>query len=307
LLRRPSGRARVVATLQVSYVRERRSVRPVRADGAVVSRPTASERLFAWLRAPVLAVLGRTTARLADRVVAPSRATAAELEEDYGARAPAVIPNGVTPAPAAPPGVGPGELPPAGSPMVLFAGRFRTRKAVAVLLEAFARLLREHPGAALVLAGDGEQRGALEARAERLGIAGAVRFAGVQPRDALPAWYAAADLFCLPSLYEGFPLAILEAMAAGLPVVATAVAGVPEAVVDGVTGRLVPPEDAAALARALAELAADPERARRMGDAGRRRVETEYAIPRIAAAYLDLWGELAPGGSAAPGSPTSSA
>lgn len=306
LLGRPSGRARLVATLQVSYVRERRAVRAVRTGGGIVSRPTASERLFAWLRAPLLAFLGRATARLADRVVAPSRATAAELEEDYGARKPAVIPNGVAPLPAASPGGGPAGDLPTGSPVVLFAGRLRTRKAVAVLLEAFARLRSEHPEAALVVVGDGEQHDALGARAERLGIAGAVRFAGAQPRDAMGAWYGAADLFCLPSLYEGFPLAILEAMAAGLPVVATAVAGVPEAVVDGVTGRLVPPEDATALARALSELAADPEGARRMGEAGRRRVETEYAIPRIAAAYLALWGELAAGGSAAPGSPTSS-
>jgi glycosyltransferase involved in cell wall biosynthesis len=173
--------------------------------------------------------------------------------------------------------------------VVLYAGRLRTRKAVAVLLEAFARMRRAHPGAALVLAGDGEQRPALEAQACRLGIDRAVRFAGARPRDAMAAEYAAADLFCLPSLYEGFPLAILEAMAAGLPVVATAVAGVPEAVADGVTGRLVPPEDADALARALAELAADRERARRMGEAGRRRIEADFDISTVAGAYLELW------------------
>jgi glycosyltransferase involved in cell wall biosynthesis len=293
LLGRPAGRARLVATLQVSYVRERRSVRAVRTGGEVVSRPTPSERVFAWLRAPILALLGRATARLADRVVAPSRATAAELREDYGVTAAAVIANGIAPAPAAPEPAP--RDPAAGGPVVLYAGRLRTRKGVAVLLEAFARLRTERPEALLVLAGDGEQRPALEAQARRLGIAAAVHFLGAQPRDAMSARYAAADLFCLPSLYEGFPLAILEAMAAGLPVVATAVAGVPEAVDHGVTGLLVPPEDAAALARALGELAADPERARRMGEAGRRRVETEYAIPRVAAAYLELWaGLLAP-------------
>jgi len=72
-------------------------------------------------------------------------------------------------------------------------------------------------------------------------------------------------------------------------VVATAVAGVPEAVTDGVTGRLVPPEDADALAGALAELAADPERARRMGEAGRRRIEADFDISTVAGAYLELW------------------
>lgn len=292
LLGRPSGRARLVATLQVSYVRERRSVGAVRAGGEVVSRPTPSERVFAWLRAPVLSLLGRVTARLADRVVAPSRATAAELREDYGVAEVAVIANGVAPPPPAPEPEPAPRDPADGAPVVLYAGRLRTRKAVAVLLAAFARLRVEHPAAVLVVAGDGEQRPALEAQSRRLGIAAAVRFLGAQPRDAMPALYAAADLFCLPSLYEGFPLAILEAMAAGLPVVATAVAGVPEAVEHGVTGLLVPPEDAAALARALAELAADPERARRMGEAGRRRVETDFTIPRIAAAYLALWSGL---------------
>ena len=295
-LRRPSGRARVVATLQVSYVRERRAVRVVRAGGEVLSRPTAAERAFAWLRAPVLALLGRATARLADRVVAPSRATAAELEADYGAAAVTVIPNGIAPVPVSPSPAGRDRARPLraeaesrGGPVVLYAGRLRTRKAVAVLLEAFARMWRDHPGAVLVVAGDGEQRPALEAQARRLGIDRAVRFAGARPRDAMAAEYAAADVFCLPSLYEGFPLAILEAMAAGLPVVATAVAGVPEAVADGVTGRLVPPEDADALARALAELAADRERARRMGEAGRRRIEADFDISTVAGAYLELW------------------
>lgn len=294
LLGRPSGRARVVTTLQVSYTRERRAVRPVVVDGRVVSRPTAGERVFAWVRAPILAGLGRLTARLSDRVVAPSRATARELARDYGVAGAAVIPNGVAPLPPAEAGA---EAPsvPAGSPVVLYAGRLRTRKAVAVLLEAFARLRREVPGAALVLVGDGEQRPALEDQARRLGIEKAVRFTGAVPRDEMARRLAAADLFCLPSLYEGFPLAILEAMAAGLPVVATAVAGVPEAVEHGVTGLLVPPEDADALARALGELARDPERRRLLGEAGRRKLEGELAIPGIAAAYLDLWRELLPG------------
>ena len=286
-LRRPSGRARLIATLQVSYRRERLSVRPIRArpDAPAVSRPTRSERVFARVRAPILAGLGRLTARLADRVVAPSHATARELAEDYGARDVAVIPNGVT-------------LPEetaaeAGAPRrpftVLYAGRLRTRKAVAVLLEAFARLRERVPDAELIVVGDGEQRPALEAQAERLGIAGATRFEGARPHDAMPAYYRSADVFCLPSLYEGFPLAIVEAMAAGLPVVATAVAGVPEAVADGVTGRVVPAEDADALAEALAALAADPEGTRAMGDAGRARAARELAIPKIAADYLDLW------------------
>lgn len=302
LLRRPSGRAVLVATLQVSYTRERRAVRAVRADGRVVSRPTPGERLFAWGRAPLLAGLGRLTARLADRVVAPSHATGIEIEEDYGARNVTVIPNGIAPLPSG----GATAERPDGRPVILYAGRLRTRKAVAVLVEALARLRRDHPEATLVVIGDGEQRPALERQVRDHGLGRAVRFAGAQPRSAMAAWYAAADVYCLPSLYEGFPLAVLEAMAAGLPVVASAVAGVPEAVEDGVTGRLVPPEDVTALARALAEVAADPSAAQRMGEAGRRRVEEEFAIPKIAAAYVEQWSASVRGGRVRPAPPARS-
>lgn len=285
-LGRPSGRARLMATLQVSYRRERLSVRPIRADGKVVSRPTASERLFAWVRAPLLSLLGRLTAQLADAVVAPSRVTARELEEDYGARMMAVIPNGVP------------EIPQAVQrevdlerPVVLYAGRLRTRKAVAVLVEAFAEL-RSRRVASLVVAGDGEHREALEARVRALGLEGSVRFLGAVPRPDMLRWYATADLFCLPSLYEGFPVAILEAMAAGLPVVSTTVSGIPEAVADGETGLLVPPENAAALAGALQRLADDEVLRRRMGEAGKRRVREEFAIGKVCAAYMKHWREL---------------
>ena len=105
---------------------------------------------------------------------------------------------------------------------------------------------------------------------------------------------AEADVFCLPSIYEGLPLAILEAMAAGLPVVATAVSGNPEAVEDGVTGLLVPPESATALADALITLLADPERRRAMGEAARARVAERFSIDRIAAEHLALLQRLVP-------------
>ena len=295
LIDRPTGATKVVATLQVSYRRERWAVRPLVVDGRTVARPTAAERLFGWVRAPLLSLAGRLTARLADAVVAPSRETAKELESDYGCRVAAVIGNGITPPELAP-------RAPAGSAVeVLYAGRLRTRKAVAVLLEAFARVRREVPAARLRLAGDGEQRPALEEQARRLGLGEAVLFEGAVPHHRMPELFAAADIFCLPSLYEGFPLAILEAMAAGLPVVTTRVAGNPEAVEDGVHGRLVAPEDAAGLAAALLELIADEEGRREMGRRARRRVEEEFSIGRIGAAYRSLWEELA-----SPGAPSTS-
>lgn len=285
-LGRPRGRARLVATLQVSYVEERRAVRPVRGNGAVLSRPTAGERVFAWLRAPLLAALGRLTARLADAVVAPSAATADELRRDYGARVAAVIPNGIAVGALPPPAASAAT---AGGPVVLYAGRLRSRKAVAVLLAAFARLQGRLPDVRLRLVGDGEQRRRLQAQAAALGLGEAVCLAGRVPRERLPAEMAAADLFCLPSIYEGLPLVLLEAMAAGLAVVATAVSGNPDAVADGETGLLVPPEDCAALAAALESLVRDPARRRRMGEAGRQRVAARFTIERVADEYLALW------------------
>ena len=289
-----AGKARLMATLQVSYRRERLVVRPVRADDRVVSRPTGGEKVFAWVRAPLLSVLGRLTSQLSDAVVAPSRVTAGELEEDYGSEVTAVIPNGVAELPEVALKEG-GTLSEEGEgPVILYAGRLRTRKAVGVLVEAFAQLL-EGAQARLVVAGDGEHRETLEARVEALGIGGSVRFLGAVPRPEMLRWYGTADVFCLPSLYEGFPLAILEAMAAGLPVVSTTVSGIPEAVEHGVTGLLVPPEDASGLAAALGALVADPELRRSMGDAGRRRVAEEFSISKVCGAYLESWRRLLAG------------
>lgn len=290
-LRRPAGRARLVATLQVSYRRERWAVRPIhgrggKSGGKRLSTPTFGERVFAWTRAPLLSLLGRLTARLSDAVVAPSEVTAQELRQDYGARVDGVIANGVQ------------ELPeddsasdgPEQGLQVLYAGRLRTRKAVAVLVEAFATVRRRHPTTQLVIAGDGEHRSALEHQATALGLDGdAVRFLGAIPRPEMVRWYRRADIFCLPSIYEGFPLAILEAMAAGLPVVTTTASGMPEAVADGVSGLLVPPEDVDALSDALGRLLDDDALRHAMGAASRQRVQDHYAIDRICAQYMDLW------------------
>lgn len=301
-LLRSSATPRLVATLQVTYVQERRAVRPVTANGKIVSTPTASERIFAWLRAPLHSALGRLTARLADSVVTASRQTATEIAEDYGVEPRVVIPNGVprwltredcaTAADLPDPDLG------GRSPVVLFVGRLRTRKAVAVLLEGFAHLLEAAPGAQLILAGDGEHRATLERRAEALGITAATRFLGAVARAQLDPWYRAADIFCLPSTYEGFPVAILEAMAAGLPVVATSVSGIPEAIEDGVTGLLVEPEDASGLAQALGQLAHDAALRSEMGRNARRSLRQKFSIETVAAAYLEHFETLLPEASA---------
>jgi len=285
------GKARLVATLQVSYREERRAVRPVHDRGETVSRPTAAERRFARLRAPLLALAGRLTARLADVVVAPSTRTALELARDYGARDVAVIPNGV-------PRATPRSTPAPVAPEILYAGRLRTRKAVVVLVRAFAEIAPSRPGARLVLAGDGEQRPALEAEIRRLGLADRVELTGAVPRDEIARRLASATLFCLPSIYEGLPLAILEAMSLGVPVVATRVSGNPDAIVDGESGWLVGAEDSAALASAMLHALADPAEAARRAAAARDRFAERFAIEVVAERYLELLERSTAGGRA---------
>jgi len=152
-------------------------------------------------------------------------------------------------------------------PVVGVIGRLETQKGHGYLLEAWPSVVREFPDARLLVVGDGTLRGALEARARELGIAESMIFAGF--RSDVPRMLDAMDVLCLPSLYEGMPLTAIEAAAMARPVVATAVDGTLEVVRDHRTGRLVPPADPPALARALRELLRDPDGARRMGQAGR--------------------------------------
>jgi glycosyltransferase involved in cell wall biosynthesis len=149
----------------------------------------------------------------------------------------------------------------------------------ATLLEAMALVRARKPDARLVICGEGELRGALEARARALGIADRVLFAGFR-RD-LDRLMPAFDVFCLSSHLEGLGTSLLDAMALGLPVVATAAGGIPEAVEDGATGRLVAPRDARALADALAEALGDERQLAAWGEAGRRRYLERFTAERM--------------------------
>lgn len=283
---RRRGRPRLLASLQVSYVEERRAVRPLVHAGRVLGRPGAVERRFRWLKAPLQILLGRWTARLADAVLAPSAATAAELARDYGVEAARVLPNvtgGLEIAPAPVAGVE--------EDFLLFVGRLRIRKGVEVLLEALALLVAQGRSARLVVAGEGEHRPALERRARELGLgAERVRFLGRASAGEVRFLLQRARALVVPSIYEGMPLVVLEAMASGLPVIASRVSGIPEVVVDGETGWLVPCEDPPALARAAEAALRDAQVARARGEAGRRRVEESFRPAHAAALWEDLVG-----------------
>ncbi len=177
--------------------------------------------------------------------------------------------------------------------VILCAGRLSAEKGQDLLIDAVQALPRGIGAAppVLWLAGDGAERGALAARAERAGIAHRVRFLGM--RSDVPRLLAAADAFALPSRYESQGLALMEAMAAGVPAVAAAAGGVPQIVLDGETGLLVPAGDAAALAAALERLRNDRGLGVRLAANGRALAAAKFGIARmlarLAALYEEEW------------------
>jgi glycosyltransferase involved in cell wall biosynthesis len=280
-------RPRLVALLQVSYAEERRAVRPLMTvgdGGRVLGRPGSVERRFRWLKAPLQILLGRLTVRAADLVLAPSAATAAELRRDYGVERVAVVPN-VTGGLGIESGSDVEEAP----GYLLFVGRLRIRKGVEVLLEALQSGMR------LLIAGDGEHRVALERKAAELGGNPRVRFLGRCDAVRVRGLLRNAAALVVPSVYEGMPLVILEAMESEVPVVASRVSGIPEVVEDGRTGWLVPPEDPCALAAALTEVLGSPEEARRRGQEGRRRVDERFRPRNAVAAWMQAVSSIEPG------------
>ncbi len=182
---------------------------------------------------------------------------------------------------------------PGDAPLVLGVGRMVTKKGFHLLVEQLPRLLERFPQSHWALAGGGDRLE--EWRAATARWRDRVHFPGPVLHDELPDLYCAADLFVLPALHDasgnvdGLPNVVLEAMASGLPVVASAISGIPLAVVDGETGHLVPEGDGAALGAALTELIEAPETMRRMGEAGRRRAERELTWDAVAARYREAY------------------
>jgi glycosyltransferase involved in cell wall biosynthesis len=180
---------------------------------------------------------------------------------------------------------------PDGPATVLAVGRLRAPKDFLTLVRASARL---PAGSARVLVvGDGPDRDELEREIGRLGLEGTIALLG--ERADVGELLAAADVFVLPSRSEGMPMSVLEAMAAGLPVVASDVGGVAELVADGATGLLVPAGEPAALARALARLLDDRALRERMGAAGRARARDRFDLPELRAAHLELYARVLSG------------
>ncbi|MEO6811232.1 MAG: glycosyltransferase [Isosphaeraceae bacterium] len=202
-----------------------------------------------------------------------------------------VIPNGIDPEPFD--AVAPLPRESIGVPndatLALFVGRIDPQKGLPDLLEAARRVvIPARPDWHLALAGDGPSLATLQefTRASPT-LSDRVRWLG--RRDDVPSLLKTADVLVLPSHWEGMPNVVLEAMAARLPVVATAVEGSEELVIPGQTGWLVPPKEWESLGAALLDAAIDPERARRFGKAGRARVETDFSIDHVIQSYDELW------------------
>jgi glycosyltransferase involved in cell wall biosynthesis len=165
--------------------------------------------------------------------------------------------------------------------------RLSPEKGHTVLLRAFLKVISRHPQARLVLIGDGDERERLQHLAAELNIGHFVRFLGL--RADVPEVLAACDLFTLPSIQEGFPMVILEALAAGKAVIASEVGAIPDAIRHGATGLLVPPGDADALASALCLLIEDEGVRRRLGQRGRQFVREAYDFERTVGQYDNLY------------------
>jgi glycosyltransferase involved in cell wall biosynthesis len=182
---------------------------------------------------------------------------------------------------------------PAAAPVAGIVARLTPAKDHVNLFEAFVRVRRSLPDARLVVVGDGELRDDLHRAVRERALDDAVIFTG--RRDDVADVLSAIDVFVLSSATEGLALTLIEAMAAGLPVVATRVGGNTEVVVEGETGRIVPPRDAAALAAALTETLSDAAGAREMGARGRRRAREKFGIAAMTEQYRALYDRI--GGS----------
>jgi glycosyltransferase involved in cell wall biosynthesis len=303
-LRQGARLARYLATRQVDIVHSHDVYNNIFATAwARVARTPvviASRRWWDDVPRPGLRVVNRYAYRFADCVIANSRTVGDLLVTDDGVHSErvAVVSNFVDEpafAPLAHAGSNPGALlgalgVPPGSLVVGCIAGLRPIKDHESLITAIASLRPRWPALHLVLVGDGEARPSLERRTRELGLTDVVHFAGVRPNE--PNLHHLFDISVLCSLSEAFPNSIVEAMAAGKPVVATRVGGIVDAVVDGQTGLLVAPRQPAALAGAIERLLIDPALRRHWGDAAARHARAQFHANHVLPSLESLYDRL---------------
>jgi glycosyltransferase involved in cell wall biosynthesis len=197
--------------------------------------------------------------------------------------------NGIEPLEPAPPDPQVADLA-SGGPLVCTVAELQAPKGVTSLVGAMPELLRRFPDARLAVAGEGVEREPIECQIAELGIGQSVRLLG--SIDNVAGLLGSADVFVQPGWSESFPYSLLEAMGMGMPIVATDVGGVGEAIEDQVTGRLVPPHDPEAIAAAVGDLLADRERAATLVAAARERMMTRFRLGRMVDETLAVYREL---------------
>lgn len=180
---------------------------------------------------------------------------------------------------------------------ILFVGRMAAVKGLPVLLDAISLLKRDHPDIMLSLAGDGPERVQLERRAAEAGLGDNARFLGYQSQAQVRQLLAETDVFAMASFAEGVPVVLMEAMAAGVPVVATRIAGIPELVEDGTSGFLVPPGNPHPLAHRIGELLADSELRNRFAGAARQKIERDFNLATETGRLCDVLDQAVQGRS----------
>lgn len=252
------------------------------AGGALAHVPARIGSRRGFVEPPGLQRLQRASYSAAHRVVANSRAASARLQaEGVPNYKILTIPNGIDPA------IFPAHEYTSAPRRIAMVACLREEKRIDVLIRAMPQILANFPDATLDLGGDGRCRGELTRLTEELGLTQKVRFLG--HRDDVPTVLKDADLFVLPSRSEAFPNSVMEAMAAGLPVVASNVGGIPELVQDDYNGRLVPPGDVDALASAILDVMSDGARAERYGRAGRDIIDRTYSFDRMVDQFQTLY------------------
>lgn len=280
----------------VTLVRVTALALPARLRGARVVVHAHSGKIPHWLTGGRRRLLGRLALAPVDSLVAVSEGSRAALAAVVGQRRVSFVRNGVSlgrreerPEPGHPALVATdGSI-----PRILFAGVITARKGAVDLLAASETLRARGVAHELLLAGGTPDEGP-DAEAEvRRHLHPAARLLGPVPHEGMGALYAGCDVFCLPSWWEGMPLSVLEAMASGLPVVATDVGDISEAVEDGVTGLLVPARDPAALADALERVLTDEALRARLGRAGREAVAHGFGFGATVAGIEAVYRRLA--------------
>jgi len=252
-----------------------------------------SQRSTDYWRRPCHNLLDRITLPFSRIVVSNSEAGRKMLMRRVGL-APGkviVIPNGVPLAAVIPKDKAREILGFSGEAFLIGSvGNLRPPKGYQYLLPAFREVALKYPESRLLIAGEGPLRRTLERFSRRLGISRKVFFLGFQ-KD-LSVFYSGLDLFAMPSLWEGMPVALLEALSYGLPVIVTAVSGIPEVVSDGVEGFLSAPANPQQIAAGIMELLSNPQKRLEMGNRGRARAENEYSREIMVAAYASLYREM---------------